>query len=159
MAALACVSVFRFWKRATSGRIDLRSGGGRTSTSRITEEEHMRLNLSTTARDRQFGRKVRRASRKADALGKLLAEVEREGSFPEAILLMVTDGLAPGVIEEEPDAEGYFQVMIGLTASASEEELHDEIVTAISKAIEMCPLSEAERDALLNVIRMYRTEA
>jgi hypothetical protein len=119
----------------------------------------MRLNLSTAARDRRFGSRVRRASRKADALGKLLAEVRREGDFPTAILLMVTDELAPGVVEEESDSEEYFQVMIGLTPTASEEELHDEIVSAVSTAVEMCPLPEAKRDALRNVIRMYRAEA
>lgn len=119
----------------------------------------MRLNVNTLARDRKFGRKVRRASRRADVLTARLAEVKTAGNFPAAILLCVTDDLAPGVVRQPPDTEELFQLSIGLTPSASEKELHDEIVTAISTAVEMCPLSETERDAMHNVIRMYRTEA
>ncbi len=112
----------------------------------------MKLSIGTLAHDRRFGKRVRRAAQRASRLREWMAEVPTLPDGPTAILVTVTDDLPPGRIREEADTGKLYQVMVGLTPDATEDELFHEIVSAVARAIELAPLDTGDRARMLAVV-------
>lgn len=68
------------------------------------------------------------------------------------MLVTVTDELATGSIREEANIGDLFQVMIGVSPDAAEDELFLQIIAAVERAVELAPLSEFERDRIFAAI-------
>ncbi|RLB45736.1 MAG: hypothetical protein DRJ42_29290 [Deltaproteobacteria bacterium] len=72
--------------------------------------------------------------------------------------MTVTDEIRPGALRAEPADGIHVQYMVGLSASASEEELLAEIIAAVAAAVDAGPFSESDRDALRRAIDAFLAE-
>jgi hypothetical protein len=106
----------------------------------------MQLGLSVFARERSFLNATRRIRPR---LQPLLDEFERVNLQPtyNAILVGITDDQGLQFFEEVPNNDGFFQVLAGCSAAASDEELKRQVFEILHRAVESCPLPKEDRRA------------
>jgi hypothetical protein len=83
-----------------------------------------------------------------------LSRVPLANPIYEAILVGVTDDKPSGYFEEIPNADGFFQVLTGVDGTSEDDDLLTAVVAALRAAVEACPFSTPDKNALTEVITM-----
>ena len=115
----------------------------------------MEILVSIAARDRQFGRQIRRVRPALDPLLEELASVVLVDPIHEAILIGLTDATPAGSVDIIPNRDGYFQVIAGLPAGGSDEDRLVQVVAAMKQAVAACPFSDPDRLSLLALLESW----
>ena len=115
----------------------------------------MKLILSVAAKDRLFGKALRRVRPAFDALFAEFAQIELCHPIHDSILVGLTDDREPGHFEEIQNADGYFQVLLGCPRAANDEELKQAVFERIKRAVMACPFSAPDKASFERLLQKW----
>jgi hypothetical protein len=127
----------------------------------ICRNRTMKVSLGVAARDRMFGKAMRRIR---PAFAQLFAGIEAyvlSNPIYETLLIGITDDKGDEYLEEVPNNDGFFQVVCGCGTSwdsgpISDADLQTLVLDRIQKAIDLCPLTVPDREGLMKLIEDWR---
>jgi hypothetical protein len=105
----------------------------------------MKLILSFAARDRLFGKAMRRVLPAFDSLSTEFAQTKLHDPIHDSILVALTDDLEPSYFEETPNNRGNFQVLMGVPRVTSDGELKLAVFERVKRAVVACPFSTPDK--------------
>lgn len=110
----------------------------------------MELNISVAARNRLFGKAVRRVY---PALEELMRSFELKipsRSESDAILVGLTDDKPDNYFVEIENSDGFFQVIAGCPLPTTDRKLIEAIAERVLRAVKECPMKD--KDAQLAMV-------
>ena len=116
----------------------------------------MNLMLSFAARDRKFSKAIIRIYQRIKPLEKAFTAVGMQCPIHEAILVMVTDDMAPGLMNEVRNVDGFFQISAGCELRDTDEELLADVFEILLKAVRLCPFVPADLEKFERLFEEYR---
>lgn len=118
----------------------------------------MELRLSVAARDRFFGKAMRRIRPSLAPVFERFSEIQPIHPIHSAILVGITDEYGDGHYEEVQNNDGFYQVLTGCkdtwsSGKISDEDLRAAVILKLKTAVSACPFSEPDREMFLSVFK------
>jgi hypothetical protein len=118
----------------------------------------MKLRLSIAARDRFFGKAMRRIRPSLEPVFERFSEIQLIHPIHSAILVGITDEYGDEHYEEIKNDDGFYQVLIGCrdtwsSGKISDKDLREAVVLKLKTAVSACPFSEPDREKFLTVFK------
>lgn len=116
----------------------------------------MKLRFSVAARDRFFGKAMRRIRPSLEPFFERFSEVQPIHPIHSAILVGITDEYGDGHYEEVQNDDGFYQVLTGCrdtwsSGKISDEDLLEAVILKLKTAVSACPFSKPDREKFLSV--------
>ena len=120
----------------------------------------MKLSWSTCARNRAWSKAIRRIRPAFDSLETAFAAVELRHPIHEAILVGITDEHGKDYYQEVPNADGYFQALVGFDptiglGAENDRRLEIALFEQLSRVILACPFATTDRESVTTAIQSW----
>ena len=104
----------------------------------------MQLRLSVLARNRAFSKAMRRVRTKLQPLLNAFEATVLEHTIHKAILVGITDHKGTEFFEEVENNDGFFQVLSGCSLRGTDEQLTEDVLEILHRAVRTCPFATAD---------------
>ena len=111
----------------------------------------MELRFSVLARDREFGKAMRRIRPRFAPLLVMFAKTTLTDPIHQAILVGLTDDKGPEFFDEVANRDGFFQVLAGVEMKGSDLDLTKEVFGILRRAAKACPFSKPDHETIERV--------
>ncbi len=115
----------------------------------------MKLLFSVAARNRNFGKAMRRVGSSFDSLRGAFSRIELRHPIHDTILVGLTDDLAPEYYEKVLNKNGCFQVLLGCPLGADDDDLKRAVFERLKRAVLACPFSSSDKVAFEKLFREW----
>lgn len=107
-------------------------------------------------RDKFLSKAFRRIRLRLQPFFDEFSKLELENPIHESLLIGLNDGRPANCVEEIPNRDGVFQVMVGIQPERDDEKLLAFVFDAIERAVQACPFSKPDKVRVLEVLRAFR---
>ena len=106
----------------------------------------MQLRLSVLARDRAFSKAMRRVRTRVQPLLDAFEATVLDHPIHQGILVGITDDKGTEFFEEVENNDGFFQVLSGCILRGTDDELTEDVLEIIHRAVRICPFATSDHD-------------